>query len=101
MHVLSQWANRILNLCEQSTLILSPTGRLLTMALVFFAVATLLFVFVFTPWVIVALPILAFEGYFYYFFCKVWRSYRFSGLYLGAFPLLALLAAMGIHQWLL
>jgi hypothetical protein len=101
MHVLSQWANRIMVLCEQSRLIASPTKKLLTMALVFFAVATLLFVFVFTPWVIVALPILAFVGYFYYFFCKVWRSYRFSGVYLAAFPIFALLAAMGIHQWLL
>lgn len=101
MHVLSQWANRIMVLCEESRLIVSPTKKLLAMGLLFFAIATVLLVFVFTPWVIAALPILAFEGYFYYFFCKVWRSYRFSGVYLTAFPILALLAAMGIHQWLL
>ena len=70
MHVLSQWANRILAICDQSSLIVSPTGKLLRMALLFYAAATVLFVFAFTPWVIAALPCLAFEGYFYYFFCK-------------------------------
>ena len=70
-------------------------------ALLFFGGATLLFIFVFTPWVIAALPMLAFEGYFYYFFCKVWRAYRFSAVYIAALPIIALLTAMGIHQWLL
>ncbi|MBE6578559.1 MAG: hypothetical protein E7651_01985 [Ruminococcaceae bacterium] len=101
MHVLSQWANRILAICDQNSLIVSPTGKLLRMALLFYAAATVLFAFAFTPWVIAALPCLAFEGYFYYFFCKVWRSYRFSAVYLAAIPILALLTAMGIHQWIL
>ena len=101
MHVLSQWANRIMVLCEESRLIVSPTRKLLAMGMLFFAIATVLLVFVFTPWVIVVLPVLAFEGYFYYFFCKVWRSYRFSRFYLVFLPVLALLTAMGIHQWLL
>ena len=101
MHVLAQWANRILSLCDQSKLICAPTKKLVMMALLFFGGATLLFVFVFTPWVIAALPMLAFEGYFYYFFCKVWRAYRYSAVYIAALPIIALLTAMGIHQWLL
>ena len=101
MHILSQWANRILNLCEQSKLIVSPTKKLLLMMLAFYALASILLIFVLTPWVIVALPILGFVAYFYYFFCKIWRAYRYSGFYLVFFPLLALGTALGVHQWIL
>lgn len=101
MHILAQWANRIMNLCEQSRLIVSPTKKLIAMLLSFYSLSMILLVFMFTPWVIVALPLLAFLGYFYYFFCKIWRSYRFSVFYLALFPVLALLSALGIHQWIL
>lgn len=101
MHILSQWANRILHLCEQSKLITSSAKRLLLFWLSFYALATVLLVFALTPWVIVALPVLAFVGYFYYFFGKIWRSYRYSAFYLALCPVLALLSALGIHQWIL
>lgn len=101
MHILSQWANRILNLCEQSKLIVSPTKKLLLTMLTFYAIATVLLIFALTPWVIVALPVLGFVGYFYYFFCKIWRSYRYSQFYLALFPILALCSALSIHQWVL
>ncbi len=101
MHILAQWANRILNLCEQSKLIASPTKKLLLTMLIFYTIATVLLFFAMTPWVIAALPMLAFEGYFYYFFCKIWRSYRYSRFYLALFPILALFSALSVHQWIL
>ena len=91
---------RILDASDTVHLIFSPLRKLLKMGVVFFLLYFALFALSFTHFVMVTAPALLFEAYFYYIYCKLWKTYRYSTVYLVLNPLLAFGSAVGLLAFL-
>ena len=93
---LAMMLSRILDASDTVHLIFSPLHKLLRMGAVFFLLYFALFALSFTHFVMVTFPALLFEAYFYYIYCKLWKTYRYSTVYLVLNPILAFCSAIGL-----
>lgn len=77
-------------------LITPPRGRIFKMAGIFLAIE--LFLFSITDGIlgIVTVPLIFIWCYFYYYFCKIWRSYDYSYFYLVTAPALMVVLSFGV-----
>lgn len=89
-------ATRIFDASSQKHFIVSPTKRLLKLMLLLFIAGVTLITLSSGFWCIATIPALLFEIYFYYLFCKLWRSYNFSKLYLILMPIATAAASIGL-----
>ena len=95
MHLFTKITNKILN-TSNVYLIVAPTRRLLYFLFVLFVIGAFLVSLMFSSLMIIAAPLLLFYAYFYYLFCHLWRSYRFSVFYLVMTPLLEIASGIGL-----
>lgn len=100
MYRLANAAAHILDASDEHHYILAPTKRLLINAVILFMVAVILLTLSSGLALIITIPFLVIEGYFYYFFCKIWRSYRYSIAWLISIPLAAIFVSTGIKMLL-
>ncbi len=90
MNEFAKFASAIFDASEHIHLIVSPTKRLLKIAFVLFVICVALLTLSSGIIMIITIPLLIFEIYFYYLFCKLWKSFRFSSLYLIIMPIAAI-----------
>lgn len=100
MHRMANAAAHILDTSEEKRYIIAPTKKLLRIAAFLFVIAVILLTLSSGFALIITIPFLVIEGYFYYFFCKIWRSYRYSTVWLIILPALAVCVSMGIKMLL-
>lgn len=87
MNALAKMASAIIDASDNIHLIVSPTKKILKIALILFSVGVALITLSSGFLTFITIPLLMFELYFYYLFCKVWRSYKFSVLWLIMMPI--------------
>ncbi|MBQ5842590.1 MAG: hypothetical protein IIW63_05505 [Clostridia bacterium] len=100
MHRLANAAAHILDASDEKHYIIAPTKKLLRIAVILFVVAVILLTLSSGLALIITIPFLVIEGYFYYFFCKIWRSYRYSTAWLILLPAVAVCFSTGIKMLL-
>lgn len=96
MHRMANAAAHILDISDEKRYIIAPTKRLLRIAAVLFVIAVILLTLSSGLALIITIPFLVIEGYFYYFFCKIWRSYHYSTAWLVILPAVAVCVSTGI-----
>ena len=97
MNALAKMAQDICDSGQHCHLIVSPTKKLLKTAFILFIIAVTLLVFSIGIIMIITIPLLSFEVYYYYLFCKLWKSFRFSTLYLILLPTAAIVVSLFIR----
>ncbi len=100
MHRMANAAAHLLDTSDEKHYIIAPTKKLLRIAAILFFVAVVLLTLSSGFALIITIPFLVIEGYFYYFFCKIWRSYRYSTAWLIILPALAVFVSIGIKMLL-
>ena len=79
----------------EKLLIRPPTVKILKMALIMFTVGFILITVTVNALIaIITVPLLLFWVYFYYLFCKIWKLYKYSNVYLAVLPIIMLILSI-------
>lgn len=89
-------AAQIFDASEQKHFIVAPIKRLLKLAAILFIAGVVLITLSSGYWCIATIPALMFLVYLYYLFCKLWRAYGYSRIYLFLLPIAAIAASVGL-----
>lgn len=92
--MLLQWAMRVYAEADQPYYIISPRRRLLTAMGIGFLLWTVLWTFTYTHTAILTIPLLAYVGFAFFLFARVWDAYKYSRLYTICIPLIAFLLSV-------